>query len=80
MIQSIEALAIQIKTQGSIDIGASVIDSGFLLDVDQNQVDLLEVATEVRGMSSPLSLEMDINNQDVWASLASSLGTKNLLK
>ena len=74
IIQNVEALAIQIKTQGAVELGAAVMDTGFLLDMD-NSVDMMEVATEVRGLTAPSSMELDVENPALWDDLAAKLGT-----
>lgn len=71
IVQAIEASAIQLRTQGALDAGVFA-DTNLLVDMD-NPVDELEIATEVRSLTSS-TMELDVLDQGVWDDISSKLG------
>lgn len=71
IVQSIEASAIQLRTQGAVELGAFT-DTTLIVDMEA-PVDELEIAAEVRGITSS-SYELDVLDTTVWDDMAKKLG------
>ena len=71
IVQSIEATVIQLRSQGAVE--GSFTDTTLLVDMEA-PVDELEVAAEVRGITSS-SYELDVLDPTVWDDVAKKLGS-----
>ena len=65
----VEAMGMQVRTSGALGIESTVSD--VLFETPEVTVDELEIAAEIRGITS--SADADVDNPEMWEDLASKL-------